>query len=32
MKWYEVVFGVVFLSAAASCMSLAKKLKRYCFL
>lgn len=31
MRWYEVVFGVVFLGAAAACASLAKKVRRYCF-
>jgi hypothetical protein len=32
MKWWEVAFGVLFLSAAAGCASLAKKLRKACFL
>ena len=32
MKWYEVAFGVVFLAAAAGVASLAKKIRRACFL
>jgi len=32
MKWYEVAFGVVFLSVAAGVASLAKKIRRACFL
>jgi len=32
MRSWEVILGVVFLGAAAAFASLAKKLKRYCFL
>jgi hypothetical protein len=32
MRWWEVAFGVVVMSAAAGCASLVKKIQKYCFL
>ena len=32
MRSWEVILGVVFLGAAAACASLAKKIRRACFL
>ena len=32
MRSWEVILGVVFLGAAAACASLARKIRKYCFL
>ena len=32
MRSWEVILGVLFLGAAAACASLAKKIRKYCFL
>jgi hypothetical protein len=32
MRSWEVILGVVFLGFAAGCASLAKKIRKYCFL